>query len=80
MCQCQILVTFAVVDSFIFMWRTINAVETGKAMLKKKVGLQLASGRFYRVEYSRYCTIYNYFILFCATVKTITPEVLWMTR
>ena len=24
--------------------------------------------------------VYNYFIPFCATVKTITPEVLWMTR
>ena len=31
MCQCQILVMFAVVESFIHMWRTINAVETGKA-------------------------------------------------
>ena len=27
-----------------------------------------------------YGTVYNYFIPFCATVKTITPEVLWMTR
>ena len=25
-------------------------------------------------------TVYSYFIPFCATVKTITPEVLWMTR
>ena len=25
-------------------------------------------------------TLYNYFIPFCATVKTITHEVLWMTR
>ena len=25
-------------------------------------------------------TVYNYFIPFCATVKTITHEVLWMTR
>ena len=24
--------------------------------------------------------VYNYFIPFCATVKTITHEVLWMTR
>ena len=31
MCQCQILVMFAVVESFIHMWRAINAVETGKA-------------------------------------------------
>ena len=31
MCQCQILVMFAVVESFIHMWRTTNAVETGKA-------------------------------------------------
>ena len=28
----------------------------------------------------RFTTLYNYFIPFCATVKTITPEVLWMTR
>ena len=25
-------------------------------------------------------TVYGYFIAFCATVKSITPEVLWMTR
>ena len=25
-------------------------------------------------------TVYNYFIPFCATVKTITHKVLWMTR
>ena len=31
MYQCHILVMFAVVESFIHMWRTINAVETGKA-------------------------------------------------
>ena len=43
-------------------------------------GLQLPSGRFYRVGYSRYSPVYNYFILFCATIKTITPEVLWMIR
>ena len=28
----------------------------------------------------RRLTVYNYFIPFCATVKTITHEVLWMTR
>ena len=27
-----------------------------------------------------FISLYNYFIPFCATVKTITHEVLWMTR